>query len=117
VTNPANGFGRWIPDEYWNTVEWDTSSSWLGFLFRPQDTSYGLFLLTKTINGISITGLLNTIDVCEFDSEDELVGHLCGWIGKSTRIHSVLGATDVKRISPVFLRRHFLPWKTSIELE
>jgi hypothetical protein len=86
VTNPANGFGQWIPDAYWNTVEWNTSSSWLGSLFRPQDTNYGLFLLTKTIDGISATGLLNTINLCEFDSEDELVGHVCGWIGKSTTI-------------------------------
>jgi hypothetical protein len=82
VTNPANGFRHWIPDRYWNTFERNTSSSWLGSLFRPQDTNYRLFLLTKTIDGISLTGLLNTFGVCEFDSEDELIGHVCGWIGK-----------------------------------
>ena len=84
VTNPANGFRHWIPDQYWNTFERDTSSSWLGSLFRPLDTNYGLFLVTKTIDGILVTGLLNTFGLCEFNSEDELIGHVCGWIGTFT---------------------------------
>lgn len=83
VTNPANGLGHWIPDQYWNIPNKQSSGLWFS-LIRPQDTNFGLFTLSRTIDGVSVTGLLNTVELCQFDSpndDDELQNLLCGWIG------------------------------------
>ena len=82
VTNPANGLGHWIPNRYWYTSDTQQGSFWFS-LIRPQDTNYGLFQLSRTIDGVFVSGLMNTVQLCEFDSpqEDELISLVCGWIG------------------------------------
>jgi hypothetical protein len=78
VTNPDNNLGSWIPDKYWH-ISAKESGFWSS-LIPPQDTNYGLFSLSKTIDGISANGLLHSAELCHFDSDDELLNLVCGWI-------------------------------------
>lgn len=79
VTNPDNNLGNWIPDKYWHVSE--KESGFWSSLIPPQDTNFGLFSLSKTIDGISAKGLLHSAELCRFDSDDELINLVCGWAG------------------------------------
>jgi len=75
-TNPANGLGDWVP----GSGVTKQTSFWSSLL-QPQDTNFGLFALSKTLDGVSVTALRSTYSLCKFDDEDELLNLVCGWVG------------------------------------
>lgn len=79
ITNPANNVGNWIPEQHWRISE--KPSGFWSSLIGPLDTNFGLFSLSKTIDGVSVNGLLHTTELCRFESDDELLDLACGWIG------------------------------------
>lgn len=79
VTNPSNNLSNWIPDRYCHNSE-KQAGFWSSFI-RQQDTNYGVFSLLSTMDGISVTGLLHSAELCQFDSHDELLNFVCVWVG------------------------------------
>lgn len=87
VSNPANGMENWLPRDWWRNVRYHAthnssqSASWFkSKIGIERKTNYGVFALEKTYTTITVTGLLNTANLCYFDTDDDLSRAFCNTI-------------------------------------